>query len=153
MGRSRDDVYASEHDVVPDDRKHAAGHWINLYRVRVAAIHRACGELLALTQPDQVHGTRKTYQQGCTCRPCRSAEAQYRQALRTLKAHGKQPLGSLVAANLTWRQIEALRIEGFSYPEIAQRIGLRWPQLRLHPEVIRLKSALKIQRLYRQYMI
>lgn len=97
------------------------------------------------------HGSRTTYQRhACRCLPCKAANAAYGKAYYRSKAQGKQPLGALVDAKITWKQIKALRIEGFSYAEIARRLGLRWPVLQLHTDQVTLRNYLKIRRLYRQ---
>lgn len=96
------------------------------------------------------HGSRTTYQRhACRCLLCKAANAAYGKAYYRLKAQGKQPLGALVDAKITWKQIKALRIEGFSYAEIARRLGLRWPVLQLHHDKITIRNWLKIRRLAR----
>lgn len=101
---------------------------------------------------DRPHGTRARYQGGCACVPCKAAEAAYRASLRQLRAKGKPLWGSHVQAGPMWRQIKSLRIEGVSYGEMARRLGLQYPQIRLHHERVTLKSLLKVRALYRRIM-
>lgn len=96
-----------------------------------------------------MHGLRRTYQSGCRCFPCKVAEARYRSDLRRLHRLGKQPLGATISAVETWRRIRQLKAEQFSEAEIARRIGLTRPELRLHPDRVRVKTMLLIRRLHR----
>jgi hypothetical protein len=99
------------------------------------------------------HGTRRQYQTGCTCTPCRAAEAAYRQALRRLRAEGKIPMGVHVDAKQMWKQIKAMRVERMTYAEIARRLGLHTPRLYLHPDRVTLKSLLRVRALYQRLML
>jgi hypothetical protein len=151
-----------------------------------------------------------TYQAGCHCAPCRSANASYsgrrradwtaptlvdaapaRAHLERLKVAGigithaehlsrvsatllrtvrsgrelqirpgtmtrilaiplKPPMNAIVSAVVTWRYVRLLRKEGFSDADIARAIGLRRPTLELHPKRVRLKTHIRILRLYRE---
>lgn len=102
--------------------------------------------------PGHPCGTRAAYQAGCTCLPCRAAEATYRSQLRRRHALGKLPLGALVDATVTWRFVLALQREGVRKSDLAKRLGLVWPVLHLHPRRVRRRTALKIRRIYRQVM-
>ncbi len=99
------------------------------------------------------HGTRRRYQAGCSCLPCCSANAAYSAALRRARLTGKQPLGVKVPARSMWRLIDSLRIEGYSYAEIARRLGLPSPRIRLYSERVTLKHLLAVRALYRQIML
>lgn len=100
-----------------------------------------------------IHGTRKAYQAGCACVCCRSAEATYRANLRAQHAKGRTPLGARVSAAEAQRRIKQLLVERFTRAEIARRIGLKRPKLRLHTSVITVRNVLKIRRLYRLTML
>lgn len=102
---------------------------------------------------DAPHGTRRKYQSGCDCRPCRCAEAAYRSALRRARLEGKQPLGVKVSARSMWRLIESLRIEGYTYAAIARKLGLQSPQIQLHTDTVTLRNLLKVRALYRAIML
>lgn len=95
------------------------------------------------------HGTRRDYQRGCRCTPCRAAEAAYRSSLRRLRASGKQPLGAKVSAVDTWRKIRQFKSEQFTQAEIARRLGLQSPQLQFDRKRITLATSLKVARFYR----
>lgn len=95
------------------------------------------------------HGTRRCYQAGCRLLLCKAAEAQYRAALRRLRAHGKTPLGAYVSGKEAQRRIAQLLIERFTKAEIARRLGLKTTKLQLHTEVITVRNLLKVRRLYR----
>jgi hypothetical protein len=103
-------------------------------------------------QGDRRHGERATYKAGCSCTPCRAAEASYRAELRRREAEGRPALGARVGPGMMWRQIDALRREGYTDGEIARRLGLQTPRLQLHRERVTLRSKLKVQRLYRLTM-
>lgn len=98
------------------------------------------------------HGQRSTYQAGCACTPCRAAEAAYRAALRRRQGRGLPPLGSLVPASDTWQRIRAFQREGLSKAALAHALGLKSRELSLHPVRVRLRTALKVRRLYRQML-
>lgn len=101
----------------------------------------------------QRHGTRSTYQQGCHCMPCRAAEANYRAALRRLRAKGIQPLGATISAVEAWRRIRQIQTEHVAKAEIARRAGLPSPRLRLHPTRITVRTLLRIRRAYRLFIL
>lgn len=99
------------------------------------------------------HGTRACYRRrGCGCLPCRAAEAQYRAALRKRHVHGKRPLGSLIDAGTTRRLVRGMRIEGFTFLEMARRLGLRYDCFRLHRDRVTIRKYLEVRRLYRQHL-
>lgn len=98
------------------------------------------------------HGTRQTYRTGCHCTPCRAANAAYIAHLRQLHAVGRKPLGALLSGAEAQRYIKALRIERFSRAEIARRLGLKSPKLRLDTPRLRYRSVLRLRRLYRENM-
>lgn len=101
------------------------------------------------TDQEPAHGTRARYQKGCRCCLCRAAEAQYRASLRGLHARGKLPLGATMSAVETHRLIAKLLIERFTRGQIARAIGLKRPILEFHTDVITVRNALKVRRLYR----
>jgi hypothetical protein len=105
------------------------------------------------TDPQPSHGTRARYQAGCRERCCRAAEAQYRAHLRTQHAKGLIPLGAKISATEAHRRIKQLLVERFSRAEIARRLGLKQPKLRLHTDFITVRNVLKIRRLYRLTML
>lgn len=99
------------------------------------------------------HGTRRTYQGGCACLPCRAANAAYQSALRHARVRGQQPLGGLVDARVLWKQIESLRVEHFTYTEIARRLGLPCLRIQFDTDRVTRKNLWKVRRLYRQIML
>jgi hypothetical protein len=99
-----------------------------------------------------IHGTRRTYQDGCSCTPCRAAEATYRARLRSRHARGLPILGALVSASETWRRIRQLRPELDTQGEIARRLGLKRPIVELHtgPDAkTTMRTLLRVKRLHR----
>jgi hypothetical protein len=73
-----------------------------------------------------------------------------RTSARILAIPLKPPLHAIVSAVVTWRYIRLLRKDGFSDADIARAIGLRRPMLELHPKRVRLKTHIRILRLYRE---
>lgn len=100
-----------------------------------------------------IHGTRKQYQAGCRCCPCKAAEARYRASLRLIHARGRIPLGAHVSAAETWRLIEKLLIERFTRAEIARQLGLKRGRLELHTDVVTFRNQLSVRRFYRQRVL
>lgn len=100
-----------------------------------------------------MHGTRTCYKAGCRELRCRAANAAYHAARRRQRAHGRQGLGSLVPAGMTWRRIHALQGEGYTLSQIAQMLGLQTLQVRLHTDRVTLKSFMKVRALYRRIML
>lgn len=101
------------------------------------------------------HGTRSSYQAGCHCVLCKSAEASYRRALRRTRAYGKHPLGMLVPAFETAHRLRQLQTEGFTEADLAALLGLHRHRLELHTEPsqrVRLKTELKVKRIARAYL-
>jgi chorismate-pyruvate lyase len=97
------------------------------------------------------HGTRATYKRfHCRCLPCKAAEAAYRQALRRLQAQGTRPLGSLIDAATTRQLVKGMRIEGFTFAEIARRLGVKCQRFRLYTDQVTQRKYLQVRRLYRQ---
>lgn len=99
------------------------------------------------------HGTRPAYQAGCRAVCCRAAEAAYRVRLRRLHRLHRVPLGTIVSAVATWRRIRALQAERVTRAEISRRLGLRRSGLRLHPDRVTLKTALKLRRICRALLM
>lgn len=102
-----------------------------------------------MTQP---HGTRAAYQAGCQCLPCRAANAAYIGHLRGLQRRGKSALGQYVSAKATQQRIQQLLQERFTKGEIARCLGLKRRILEVHPDVVRVKTALRIRLLWRERM-
>jgi hypothetical protein len=79
------------------------------------------------------HGRRRTYQQGCTCGPCRAANAQYSAAYRAAQASGRPVLGARTAGQDALRLVARLLAEGYRRADIARGIGHQpdraWPEL------------------------
>ena len=97
------------------------------------------------------HGTRSGYQSaGCHCTPCRAAEARYRAALRLAHAKGQVRLGVLVPAEAAYRPLRALRLEQYSWADLARRLGLRSGRLHRHAGSVRLGTRLRIAALHRR---
>ena len=100
------------------------------------------------------HGTRARYKTHCPCTPCRAAEAAYRAQLRRLRVHGRQPLGILVSAAATWRQLRALESEGISRRMIADTLGLARPRIdwACGPGArMRLRTVLRVRAIWRRW--
>lgn len=100
------------------------------------------------------HGTRARYRAGCRCLPCRAANAAYDAWLYQQHKIGKRPLGAAVPARRAWEQARRLLIEGFTPGELARLLGtvrvLRFS--RQGRGRITLRTALKVQRIYRAFM-
>ena len=94
------------------------------------------------------HGTRQCYRSGCRHTACRAANAQYQARRRHQHAKGQIPLRARIPAGPTWKMIEALKVEGLNYGQIALRLGLRWPTLQLHTDSVTLANYLKIRKIY-----
>lgn len=101
---------------------------------------------------DRRHGERRTYKLGCHCLPCRAAEAAYRSHLRQLQAKGTVPLHTIISAVDAWRLIKAMRIEHFKDAEIARELGHQHGTLQLRASSIRLRTFLRLKRVYRLRM-
>jgi hypothetical protein len=97
------------------------------------------------------HGTRACYQAGCRRLECRVANAEYQVRYRRTWARGRPPLGSLVRASEARRRVRQLQAEHFTKADLARRLGVR--RLRLGGDVITLRRALGIRRLYFQLLI
>jgi hypothetical protein len=95
------------------------------------------------------HGTRKQYQTGCRCLLCRAANAEYQATLRVQQAKGLTPLGRLVPAGGLQRRLRTLLLEQYHRTEIARALGLHPATLRLHRKRVRYRTALLVERLYR----
>ena len=91
------------------------------------------------------HGTRKTYQAGCQCTPCRAAEASYRAHIRRLHATKRPPLRSLISPVRARQIIDRLRIEHLKQAQIARALGLKNRSLRLHPDAITVAKYLRLK--------
>jgi hypothetical protein len=59
--------------------------------------------------------------------------------------------GALVPAAATWRRIEWLIEEGFTKGAIAKALGAQWPALQLRRTRVTVRTAAKVERLYRRY--
>lgn len=92
------------------------------------------------------------YQAGCTCTPCRAAEARYRAGLRKRRAQGRPILGALVPAADTWRLLRQLRPEVLpaTYGAIALLLGYGYPMLQFGRQQVTERTRRRIWRLYRE---
>lgn len=99
-----------------------------------------------------MHGQRRTYAQGCRCRPCKVSNAAYQQRLVARKRAGRPMPGAKVDAKETWKLIHRLMAERFTKAMIARALGLRGKSLKLHPDRVTVRNALKVRRLFRQRM-
>lgn len=102
-----------------------------------------------MTSHAPTHGTRVSYQAGCHCLRCRTANAVYISALRQSRLKGRPPLGSLISAKDTWIRIRQLKAAHLTDRDILQRLGLRRRALHVHPDRVRLRTALKVRLLWR----
>lgn len=100
-----------------------------------------------------MHGTRATYQSGCGCLPCKAANSAYVQHLREQARKGIPPLGATTSAIETWRMIRALRVDGVKKQDVAKALGLKRPILEWHHDVIKIRTQLRVRRLYRMLML
>lgn len=100
------------------------------------------------------HGTRSRYQAGCTCLPCRAANAVYAANLRGRKARHLPLLGALISPKDAARRIRQLKLEGYTAARIAQLAGFkdRHLQFTAHSR-IRLRTYLRIRRVARFAML
>lgn len=100
------------------------------------------------------HGTRHCYQYDhCRCTPCRAANAAYQARLRRARAQGRQPLGTLVPAVDAWRKIRQMQAEHVRKSDVARRLGYRQPMLQWDRARMRLRTVLKVRRLFRLLML
>lgn len=101
-----------------------------------------------------IHGTRGTYQRvGCRCTPCKAAEASYRAELRRRHAQGRPILGSPVDASQAIKMVKAMAVEGLTERELAWHLGLKEARVRWQTTRIRVRSLLKLHRVYRLRML
>lgn len=98
------------------------------------------------------HGTRKTYQAGCRCCPCRAANAQYEAARAADKAAGRQRLGCIIPAAEARKRVNQMKSEKISGRAINRQNGLKDHALVLHPSGITVRKLLRIRRIYRLHM-
>jgi hypothetical protein len=99
--------------------------------------------------PEIPHGTRKHYQKGCTCLPCRAANATYQDQYRAAYRKGRPPLGAHIKGTEAHALIRALLTEHWTRGMIARQLGQRWPVLQYHDGVT-LRTTLKLRILVRQ---
>lgn len=85
------------------------------------------------------------------CFPCRLAAATYRARLRKRHATGIPPLGRRVDGAATRTLVKRLLIEGFTYAELARRLGLR--RFRLSTTTVTHRKALQVRRLARLTLV
>lgn len=95
------------------------------------------------------HGHRTTYQDGCRCVPCKAANAQYQRALYALRQQGKAPMGSFVDAGTVRKLVKGMLIEGFTFAEIARRLGVKCERFRVCTDKVTVRKFLQVRRLYR----
>lgn len=97
------------------------------------------------------HGTRALYQRGCRCLPCRSANARYWTQWRQQRQAGIVPLGAIVSAARCHIELRALRGEYQTAAALGTALGWHRNTERVRQaRRIRLRTALKVHRLFRQ---
>jgi hypothetical protein len=94
--------------------------------------------------------SRTCYQQGCRELRCKAANAAYQAARRSRQAHGQPLQGQKVPAKELWKLIDSLRIEHFSYAEIARRLGLPCLRVYFDTDRVTVKSLARVRALYRR---
>jgi hypothetical protein len=113
------------------------------------------------TDPQPAHGTRASYQRGCTCTPCKAAEAAYRADLRLKRLKGLPILGVLVSPLDAQRKLRQFKLEGYAVHEdgntapSVERLG-RWRPRSLQltrQQRIRLSTHLRVWRLAQWAML
>lgn len=110
------------------------------------ALGRAAGDCALIVAE---HGTRNTYRSGCRCLPCKAANARYWSWWHQRRQAGHCPLGARIPAKVAQRRVAALLLERYRKAQLARLLGLRRFRPELHPEVITVRTHLKIQRLHR----
>lgn len=95
-----------------------------------------------------MHGTRAAYRAGCSCVPCRAAEAAYRASIRQQHRQGRPPLGARISAVEARRLIRSLKAEHFTERQIAQEAcGERYRNpLLQRPAALTVRRLLQIKR-------
>lgn len=84
---------------------------------------------------------------------CKAANATYWASWRRTKNAGKLPLGALVPASEAHQLIKVLRAEWLKRCALAQALGRHHDLAKLtHQHMIRLRTLLKVRRLYRLRM-
>jgi hypothetical protein len=84
--------------------------------------------------------------------PCRAAEATYRSQLRATHRRGLTPLGSRISPKAARKKVTALLVERFTRAEIARRLGIKSAKLRLAPDAITARKAIRIHQLHAAVM-
>lgn len=98
------------------------------------------------------HGTRRQYQSGCRCLPCRAAEATYRAELRRKQVKGLPILGAYISASEAWARIRVLKQEHFANRQITGRRDHNRPKLTPEGRV-RLVTLIRLRALCQRYLI
>lgn len=104
-----------------------------------------------MTAPRHVspHGTRSRYAHGCRCRDCREASRLYHKRLREGRL-----TPAMVDSTGTARKLQALHAAGWSFADLAERIGRtkRWPSMLARQESPTVTAATFriVDRLWRQ---
>lgn len=92
------------------------------------------------------HGTRASYQRGCSCLPCSLANATYQAQYRRQQAHGKPALRSLMPATEARKTVNRLLRERYTRGQIARLLGLRFPVLKYDKRTrIQLRTVLRLR--------
>lgn len=105
--------------------------------------------------PDRAHATRASYQAGCRCVSCRSANAAYEVDYRRLKAEGRSSLGIRIPAARTHILMKVIRGEHWSNHRAGRDL---FGSYRAYCKVRRasrvtLRTALRVGRFYRQMVL
>lgn len=98
----------------------------------------------------RAHGTRAAYLAGCTCLPCRAANAQYQAERRRRLAQGQELHGQAIPGHDTARLIRALRAEGFSAARLGALLGVHAVTVKEHSRSrpVEVRLALRVRALW-----
>lgn len=97
-----------------------------------------------------IHGTRKAYRAGCSCCPCRAANAAYQAQRRLDRRAGRLTLGLRISPAHARKRIRQLEADDITERDLARRLGLKHHRLRLHPSAITVRKHLRIILEYRR---
>jgi hypothetical protein len=101
------------------------------------------------------HGVRRTYQQGCRCAPCTTANQAYSASYRSARRAGRPPLGAHVAGTEAARVIASLLEDGYLKRDIATWLGhrrpvLHWRRVNGRPAGVTLRTTLRLRVIQRR---
>lgn len=105
---------------------------------------------LQAAEPVLEHAKRATYQAGCRCLPCRTANADYQARYRRRLAEGKPMLGSVISGHSTAQRVRSLLGEGYGGRSLARLLGLSHMSVWRHQTSCRatIRVAVKIGRFW-----